>query len=73
MAAETDTQAASIANETGITPTSLQSTLEAKLQAEQVFVEDISGTPPSISLLSAAPERPTNASPKEDAASPSKP
>ena len=44
MAAETDVQAAAVANQTGITTESLRATLESKMQAEKVFVEDISGT-----------------------------
>lgn len=43
-AAETDTQAAQVANTTGITPKSLKSTLTEKLAAQHVDVMDISGT-----------------------------
>lgn len=42
-AAETAVQATSVANSSGITPTSLKSTLTEKLEAEHVEVEDISG------------------------------
>lgn len=42
-AAETDSQAANVANSSGITPSSLQSTLTEKLEAQYVSVEDISG------------------------------
>jgi hypothetical protein len=42
-AAKTDIQAAVVANASGITSGSLQSTLREKLQAEHVDVEDISG------------------------------
>ncbi|MCJ1287688.1 hypothetical protein MMC26_007040 [Xylographa opegraphella] len=43
MSAETDAQAAELANTSGITPTSLQKTLTEKLDAEHVTIEDISG------------------------------
>ena len=43
-AAETDTKAQTIANTSGITPTTLSATLKDKLQAGHVVVEDISGT-----------------------------
>ena len=42
-AAETDAQAAEVANDAGITPASLISTLTEKLEALYVDVEDISG------------------------------
>ena len=42
-AAETDVPAAAVANTSGITPSSLKSTLTEKLEAEHVDVEDISG------------------------------
>lgn len=42
-AAETDTQAAAVANSSGITPASLKTTLTEKLEALYVEVEDISG------------------------------
>lgn len=42
-AAETDVQAASVANSSGITSSSLKSTLTERLEAEHVDVEDISG------------------------------
>lgn len=42
-AAKTDSQAANAANSSGITPSSLQSTLTEKLEAQYVNVEDISG------------------------------
>ena len=42
-AAETDTQAAQVANSSGITPTSLKTTLMQKFDAQFVDVEDISG------------------------------
>ncbi|MCJ1484861.1 hypothetical protein MMC06_005034 [Schaereria dolodes] len=43
MSAETDTQAAEVANATGITPASLQNPLREKLSAQHVHIEDISG------------------------------
>ena len=43
MAAETDAQAAAVANTSGITPDTLRAMLEVKLSAEKVFVEDVSG------------------------------
>ncbi|MCJ1294274.1 hypothetical protein MMC34_005832 [Xylographa carneopallida] len=43
MSAETDTQAAEAASTSGITPTSLKSTLTEKLDAQHVAIEDISG------------------------------
>lgn len=43
MAAETDTQAAQTANESGITPDSLTETLKGKLNATYVNIEDMSG------------------------------
>ena len=51
-AAETDTQAAQVANTTGITPESLKSTLAEKLAAQHVDVMDISGTSRRKSLIS---------------------
>ncbi|MCJ1450679.1 hypothetical protein MMC28_001012 [Mycoblastus sanguinarius] len=42
-AAETDTQAAAVANTTGITTDSLSKTLTEKLEAKHVAIEDISG------------------------------
>lgn len=42
-AAETDAQAENAANTTGITTASLQKTLEEKLEAKHVDVEDMSG------------------------------
>ena len=45
MAAETDTQAAAIANTSGITPESMKATLTDKLQAQLVEIRDESGTP----------------------------
>lgn len=45
MSAETDTQAAKVANLTGVTTTSLQTTLTEKLGAQHVDVNDISGRP----------------------------
>lgn len=42
-AAKTDSQAAEVANSSGITPISLQSSLTEKLKAQHVYVEDISG------------------------------
>ncbi|KAL8706201.1 MAG: hypothetical protein Q9201_000707 [Fulgogasparrea decipioides] len=42
-AAETDTQAANVANSSGITASSLQDTLKEKLVAEHVDIEDMSG------------------------------
>ncbi|KAL9606025.1 MAG: hypothetical protein Q9179_000813 [Wetmoreana sp. 5 TL-2023] len=44
-AAETDTQAANVANSSGITASSLQDTLKEKLVAEHVDIEDMSGKP----------------------------
>ncbi|KAL8732921.1 MAG: hypothetical protein Q9181_003788 [Wetmoreana brouardii] len=41
--AETDTQAANVANSSGITASSLQNTLREKLEAEHVNIEDMSG------------------------------
>ncbi|KAI4109246.1 MAG: hypothetical protein L6R37_000677 [Teloschistes peruensis] len=43
-AAETDTQAATTANTSGITASSIQEALKEKLQAEHVDIEDMSGT-----------------------------
>ncbi|MCJ1384223.1 hypothetical protein MMC17_007339 [Xylographa soralifera] len=43
MSAETDTQAAEVANTSGITPMSLKKTLTEKLDAQYVTIEDISG------------------------------
>ena len=51
-AAETDTQAAQVANSSGITPASLKTTLTEKLDAQFVDVEDISGKPNPVSLIS---------------------
>ncbi|KAK3173526.1 hypothetical protein OEA41_006856 [Lepraria neglecta] len=42
-AAETDTQASNVANESGITPESLSKTLKEKLEAKYVDIEDMSG------------------------------
>lgn len=42
-AAETDDQAANVANSSGVTSSSLKSTLTERLEAEYVDVEDISG------------------------------
>ncbi|KAI4260932.1 MAG: hypothetical protein LQ352_000087 [Teloschistes flavicans] len=42
-AAETDTQAATTANTSGITATSIQEALKEKLQAQHVDIEDMSG------------------------------
>ena len=44
MSAETDTQAAEVANLSGITPMSLKKTLTEKLDAQYVTIEDISGS-----------------------------
>lgn len=43
-AAETDTEAAAIANSSGITPRTLSATLREKLEASHVDINDISGT-----------------------------
>ena len=43
MAAETDSQAAVVANTSGVTPDSLEATLKSKLEAEKAEVIDISG------------------------------
>lgn len=43
-AAETDTQAAAVANTSGITPQTLTVTLKEKLEATHVDINDISGT-----------------------------
>ena len=43
MSAETDIQAAEVANTSGITPASLKRTLTEKLDAQYVTIEDISG------------------------------
>jgi stress-induced morphogen len=43
MAAPTDTQASATANESGITPESLEETLKSKLNASYVAIEDMSG------------------------------
>lgn len=45
-AAETDTQASTIASSSGITPSSLQKTLTEKLSASHVDIEDMSGNHP---------------------------
>lgn len=42
-AAETDTQAETVANTSGITTESLQKTLMEKLEAKHVDIEDMSG------------------------------
>ena len=42
-AAETDTQAESVANTSGITPDTLKATLMEKLQASHVDINDMSG------------------------------
>lgn len=42
-AAETDTEAAAIANSSGITPQTLSATLREKLEASHVDINDISG------------------------------
>lgn len=42
-AAETDSQAAAVANTSGITTESLQRTITEKLEAEHVDIEDMSG------------------------------
>ena len=42
-AAETDTQAETVANTSGITTESLQKTITEKLEAEHVNIEDMSG------------------------------
>ena len=55
-AAETDTQASSIASTSGITPSSLQKTLTEKLQASHVDIEDMSGTHSPIPSLSLFPK-----------------
>ena len=49
-AAEMDTKAQTIANTSGITPSTLSDTLREKLQAEHVVVEDISGMSSLFSL-----------------------
>lgn len=43
-AAATDTEAAAVANKSGITPQSLSTTLKEKIQAQHVDIEDMSGT-----------------------------
>ncbi|MCJ1237432.1 hypothetical protein MMC14_005417 [Varicellaria rhodocarpa] len=43
MSAETDTEAATTANLTGVTPSSLKTTLTEKLDAQYVEIEDQSG------------------------------
>lgn len=45
MSAETDTQAAAVANTSGITPASIKTTLIEKLEAQHVEIDDISGIP----------------------------
>lgn len=53
MSAETDTQAAAVANTSGITPASIKTTLTEKLEAQHVEIDDISGiSPPFPPLLS---------------------
>lgn len=42
-AAETDTQAETVANTSGVTTESLQRTITEKLEAEHVDIEDMSG------------------------------
>lgn len=44
-AAETDTEAAAVANTSGITTQSISNTLKEKIQAQHVDIEDMSGTP----------------------------
>ena len=51
-AAETDIEAAQVANTTGVTPEGIQSTLREKLEAQVVEVEDISGISLSTSTFS---------------------
>ena len=48
-AAETDTQAEEVASTSGITTATLSKTLEEKLDAKHVDVEDMSGTWPCLS------------------------
>ena len=43
-AAETDIQAESAANTTGVTPESIDTTLKDKIGAQYVEIEDMSGT-----------------------------
>ncbi|MCJ1376458.1 hypothetical protein MMC20_007701 [Loxospora ochrophaea] len=43
MSAETDAQAAAVANLSGITPDSLRNTLTDKLEAQHVQIDDMSG------------------------------
>ena len=43
MSAKTDVEAAEVANTSGITPQTLQTTLTEKLEALHVAIEDISG------------------------------
>ena len=50
-AAETDTQAAAVANTSGVTPASLQKTLTEKLEAQHVDIEDMSGERERITLV----------------------
>ena len=45
-AAETDAQAAAVANEVGINETALENRLKEQLGAEHVVVQDISGETP---------------------------
>ena len=64
-AAETDAQAAAVANTSGITTESLTETLREKLDAEFVDINDISGTPPPVPFppSPAHPLPPTTSSP----------
>ena len=43
-AAKTDAEAINVANLTGVTPSSLKTTLTEKFEAQHVEIEDISGT-----------------------------
>ena len=56
-AAETDTQASTIAHSSGITPSSLQKTLTEKLEASHVDIEDMSGTSPPLLPFAKASNR----------------
>ena len=52
MSARTDTEAAQNQASTGVTPATLKATLEHKLEASQVDIEDLSGEYPHLQFAS---------------------
>jgi len=51
MSARTDLEAEKTQASTGVTPSTLTTTLKAKLEASHVDIQDLSGTPPLQSGL----------------------